>query len=68
MFSKVVDFITNQDTGTQKIFERGDQNSERSVTLILVTDKVTSNTVEITNTEHLPRIYGSRFGESHRKL
>lgn len=41
MFPKVVDFITNQDTETQKTFERENQNSERSVTLILVTDNVT---------------------------
>lgn len=68
MFPQVGDFITNQDSGSQRIFEREDQNSEGSVTLVSVTDKVTSNTVKITNTEYSPCIHSSRFGKGHRKL
>lgn len=68
MFPRVGELITNQDSGTQNIFEREDQNSEGSVILVTVTDEVTSNTVKITNREHSPCIHSSRFGKGHRKL
>ena len=45
----MVDFVTNQDRGTQKFF-MWNQSSEDSIILIPVSDKVTSNTQ---NTYHV---------------
>lgn len=57
----------------KKVFDRWEkgrenQNSEDSITLMPIADKVASNIVRIPNTKYLPRIYCSRFGKSHRKL